>query len=207
LIENASKAFTKEYFDQNPICQMGLIIGRNGIAEKISDFTGNAKKILKCIEDLPKFSGDASLQNCLEVALDSFQTAPLYATKEILILYSSLSSIDPSDIFETIKKLKKANVRCSIVGLGSEIYVAKYLSKETNGSYSIPLTEENYKELILQHSIPPPSKKDSEIVRILFSFILESLFDLDGISTKKTRFPSSNVFLSQGNNIGRLFMS
>eukprot|EP01080_Neovahlkampfia_damariscottae_P000544 gene544-8056_t len=169
LIESSTKSFVKEYFDQNPICQMGLIISRNGIAEKISDLTGNPKKILKAVDELPKFGGDASMQNSLEIAYESFQSVPVYGTKEILILYSALSSIDPSDIFETIKKLKKAKIRCSIVGLGSEIYVGKYLSKETDGTYSIPLTEENYRELILQHAIPPPSKKGSKINPSLIS--------------------------------------
>lgn len=31
--------FSKEYFDQNPLCQLGIIVTRDGIAEKISDLT------------------------------------------------------------------------------------------------------------------------------------------------------------------------
>ena len=33
--------FSKSYFDQNPLCQLGIVITRDGIAEKISDLTSN----------------------------------------------------------------------------------------------------------------------------------------------------------------------
>ena len=29
----------EDYFDQNPLCQLGVIVTRDGIAEKISDLT------------------------------------------------------------------------------------------------------------------------------------------------------------------------
>lgn len=38
-ILNRSIEFSKEYFEQNPLCQLGIIVTRDGIAEKISDLT------------------------------------------------------------------------------------------------------------------------------------------------------------------------
>lgn len=31
--------FSKDYFDQNPLCQLGVIITKDGVAEKLSDLT------------------------------------------------------------------------------------------------------------------------------------------------------------------------
>lgn len=31
--------FSKDYFDQNPLCQLGVVITKDGIAEKLSDLT------------------------------------------------------------------------------------------------------------------------------------------------------------------------
>ena len=38
-ILNRLLKFSKDYFDQNPLCQLGIIITRDGIAETLSDLT------------------------------------------------------------------------------------------------------------------------------------------------------------------------
>jgi len=39
--------FIEEFFDQNPISQMGIIVMKNKRAEKVSDLTGTCKKHIK----------------------------------------------------------------------------------------------------------------------------------------------------------------
>jgi transcription initiation factor TFIIH subunit 2 len=157
LMESTVKEFIKDYFDQNPLCQLGLIFLRNGIATKLCDPSSNPKSLLLAFGDLPKMGGDASLQNGLDMAINSFVNVPPYGSREILILYSSLGTSDPGDIFESIDNCKKSKIRCSVVGLGSEIYICKVIAKETSGTYGIPLNEEHFRELVFDHSIPPPS--------------------------------------------------
>jgi transcription initiation factor TFIIH subunit 2 len=41
LTQNYVKSFIMEFFDQNPISQLSVIITKNGIAEKISELGGN----------------------------------------------------------------------------------------------------------------------------------------------------------------------
>lgn len=36
-----AEQFILEYFDQNPISQLGVIVTKGGIAEKLTDLTGN----------------------------------------------------------------------------------------------------------------------------------------------------------------------
>lgn len=47
--------------------------------------------------------GEPSLQNSLELALKSLRLLPSHASKEILIIMSSLTTCDPGDIGETIQ--------------------------------------------------------------------------------------------------------
>jgi hypothetical protein len=41
------EGFIDEFFDQNPISQIGIIITKNKRAEKISDLAGNPRKHIK----------------------------------------------------------------------------------------------------------------------------------------------------------------
>lgn len=37
-----AEAFIADYFDQNPLSQMGVIISYNSVAEKLSEMSGNS---------------------------------------------------------------------------------------------------------------------------------------------------------------------
>ena len=43
---NRIKEFSNEYFEQNPLCQLGILITKDGIAEKVSDLTSNMNMFL-----------------------------------------------------------------------------------------------------------------------------------------------------------------
>lgn len=47
--------------------------------------------------------GEPSLQNSLELALSSLKNFPSHASREVLLIMSSLTTCDPGDINETIK--------------------------------------------------------------------------------------------------------
>lgn len=46
--------FIDEFFDQNPISQLGIIVTRNKRAEKLSELAGNPKKHIKVYRNLLK---------------------------------------------------------------------------------------------------------------------------------------------------------
>lgn len=62
--------FVNEFFDQNPISQMGIIGMRNGIAERLSPLSGNPVDHIKALQNKRKLepAGEPSLQNGLEMA-------------------------------------------------------------------------------------------------------------------------------------------
>ncbi|KAG8426845.1 hypothetical protein J3459_007758 [Metarhizium acridum] len=94
-------AFVREYFEQNPISQLGIIGMRDGVAVRISDL---------------RSQGNPSLQNALEMCRGALFHTPSHGTREVLIIYGALLSSDPGDIHETIANLVTDKIRVSIVG-------------------------------------------------------------------------------------------
>ncbi|KAL3530600.1 hypothetical protein ACH5RR_009922 [Cinchona calisaya] len=112
-------------------------------------------------------SGDASLQNGLDLVHDLLNQIPTYGHREVLMLYSALSTCNPGDIMETIQKCKKSKIRCSITGLSAELYICKYLCLETGGLYSVALNEPHLKELVMEHAPPPPAIAELAIANLI----------------------------------------
>ena len=67
--------FVHSYFDQNPISQLGIIITKNKIAEKVCELAGNPKKITEKLNSLKDklCQGEPSIQNSLELALTTLK--------------------------------------------------------------------------------------------------------------------------------------
>ena len=96
--------FLDEFFDSNPISQLGIIGTRNKRAEKISDMSGNPRKHLEVLQTLVKqypCEGEPSLQNSLEMALSFLKQMPRHTSREIIVIHGSLTTVDPGDINET----------------------------------------------------------------------------------------------------------
>ncbi len=62
--------FVTDFFDQNPISQMGILAMRNGVAILISEVGGNPHEHIEKLRSIKRqeAKGSASLQNALEMA-------------------------------------------------------------------------------------------------------------------------------------------
>ncbi|KAF0978446.1 hypothetical protein FDP41_002266 [Naegleria fowleri] len=167
---STAKEFIKEYFDQNPLSQLGLITTKNGVAKILKELTGNVKLLIaelkKLFDDANRhtsshptrsFGGDPSLQNVLTLSYDSLHQIPNYGSKEVVIIYCSLSTCDPDNIFDTIKLLRDKNIRVSVISLDAELYICKQIAKQTQGTYNVPMDDESFKEMLMAHAAPPPT--------------------------------------------------
>lgn len=125
--------FIDEFFDQNPICQLGIIVMKDKRAEKLSELSGSARKHVRSLKDMVVCQGEPSLQNGLDLARQSLKMLPSHASREIIVIMSSLTTCDPTDILVTIDNLKKDGIRCSVVSLSAEIRVCRHLTEQTNG--------------------------------------------------------------------------
>lgn len=178
------EAFVEEYFDQNPISQVGFITTKNKRAEKLTDLAGNPKKhvgaLKKAVETL--CAGEPSLYNSLSLAAQTLKHMPGHTSREILIILSSLTTCDPANIYDLIKTLKSLKVRVSVIGLSAEVRVCTVLTRETGGSYHVILDESHFKELLMLHVKPPPASSSSECSLIRMGFpqhTIASLSDQD----------------------------
>ncbi|KAL6199978.1 hypothetical protein ACLB2K_029760 [Fragaria x ananassa] len=161
------EAFIREYFYQNPLSQVGLVTIKDGVAHFLTDLGGSPESHVKALMGKLECSGDASLQNALDLVQGYLNQIPSYGHREVLIMYSALSTCDPGDIMETIQKCKKSKIRCSVIGLSAEIFICKHLCQETSGSYYIALDESHLKDLILEHAPPPPAIAEFAIANLI----------------------------------------
>lgn len=166
--------FIEEYFDQNPISQLGIIITKNKRAEKLTELAGNPKQHIKVLQNSTKMNcaSEPSLQNALELAAQTLRYMPTHTSREILVIFGSLTTCDPSDIFGTIEALKSHNIRCSIIGLAAELAVCKKIVKATHGTYNVVLDDVHFKELLNDHLSPPPAtgNTESSLIRMGFPY-------------------------------------
>lgn len=161
------EAFVREFFDQNPLSQIGLMIIKDGVAHCLTDLGGSPESHVKALMGKLECSGEASLQNGLELVHGYVNQIPSYGHREVLMLYSALNSCDPGDIMETVQKCKTSKIRCSVIGLTAEIFICRHLCQETGGSYSVALDESHFKELLMEHAPPPPAIADSAMPNLI----------------------------------------
>ncbi|CZT09367.1 related to transcription factor TFIIH chain p47 [Rhynchosporium graminicola] len=170
--------FITEYFEQNPISQLGILGMRDGIAIRVSDISGNPSEL---IENLRKFreqqpQGNPSLQNALEMARAALFHAPSHGTREVLIIYGALLSSDPGDIHDTISSLVVDRIRVSVIGLAAQVKICSELCKITNAgsenNYHVALNESHFRELVMALTTPPVTrtKKQSQSSLLMMGF-------------------------------------
>ena len=109
---------------------MGLIVTRNKRAELISELAGNARQHVDNVRKLAasdtsghNCQGEPSLQNSLELAIQTLRHMPGHASRELLVLVGSLTTCDPGDITATIATCKALHIRCSVISLAAEVRI------------------------------------------------------------------------------------
>ncbi|KAI8323260.1 TFIIH basal transcription factor complex, subunit SSL1 [Martensiomyces pterosporus] len=167
------ESFVGEYFDQNPISQLAIISTKDGLAEKLTDLSGNPIDHINALRDKSNrdLAGEPSLQNALELAMHTLRRAPTHGSKEIVCIFGSLTTCDPGDIEQTLQALKHAEVRVSMVQLAAEVFVFKRICKETKGLFAVAADENNLKETLFECIPPPPvvsSKATSDMIQMGF---------------------------------------
>jgi len=176
----AAKEFVREYFDQNPISALGVIVCRNAVATKVSDLSANPKRQLDALDraargdapppvarpaaagapagDAVALAGSMTLQTALEVAGQALSLVPTYGSKEVIVIHGAHSFADPGNILGTLGELVKANVRVSFVSLPGEVYIAAKIARETGGTCAVPVTRDDLHAALLAHCPPPPKR-------------------------------------------------
>ncbi|KAJ5714517.1 uncharacterized protein N7483_011698 [Penicillium malachiteum] len=165
-----AQEFVREFFEQNPISQLGILGLRDGLSIQVSEMSGNPTDHMTAIQSLklddPK--GLPSLQNGLDMARGALSHTPSHGTKEVLVIFGSLLSSDPGDIYQTINTLVEDKVRVRIVGLAAQVAICRELCSKTNGgdetAYGVVLNEQHFRELMMDVTTPPAAYSQKQAV-------------------------------------------
>ncbi|EED93000.1 predicted protein, partial [Thalassiosira pseudonana CCMP1335] len=165
-IINLASEFVNEYYDQNPLGHLGVVICQDGEAEMLTTLGGSPKKhklalgaalVTEMKRRGPSIGGEFSLQNGIEVAGRSLGYAPRYGSREIIVITSALATCDPGDILgETLPRLLHAGIRVSAVSLQAELHICKKLAEVTGGLAGVCMDSRHLRDLVMGHAIPPP---------------------------------------------------
>lgn len=169
--------FIVEFFDQNPISQLGILMMRNGVSTLISEVNGLPQYHLDKIRQVkarqhnryePK--GEPSLQNALEMSRSLLKynfgnsSNDTKNSKEVLLIFGALFTSDPGDIHQTINSLVKDEIKVKVIGLSAQVAICQELVNRTNNlpkgtiskNYGVIMNEHHFKELLMDCVIPLP---------------------------------------------------
>jgi len=155
-------AYVREYYDQNPISHLGIVLLKDGQAQLVSPLGGSPGAHLGALQG-PALGpggcgGNASLMNGLECAGRSLSAAPAHGSREVLVLSCSLRSDDPGDLMGAAEGAASIGVRVSAVGLaGAEVYAVRRICEITGGSHAVASDGGHLRRLVRGHCVPPIS--------------------------------------------------
>ncbi len=168
--------FANEYYDQNPLSHLGVVICKNGEAQVLSLLTGSKRSTVTALGALRegvssglvggsgKDAGEFSLQNGIEVAGRSLGHMPKHGSREILVMVGALSTADPGDLLTgTLPRLLGAGIRVNCLAMCAELHVCRKISESTGGVMGVALDGKHLKDLLLQFISPPPALKSKTL--------------------------------------------
>lgn len=157
--------YVDEFFEQNPISQMSVLGMHDGVCIRVSELSGNAREHTDAIDALKardtgkQPAGAPSLQNALELARATLYHTPSHGTREVIVVFGSLLSLDPGDIHQTVKACVRDKIRVSIIGMGARLKICTEIVTRTNAGndseYTIAIDQEMLRELLIATTTPP----------------------------------------------------
>ncbi|PJF18634.1 Transcription factor ssl1 [Paramicrosporidium saccamoebae] len=175
VINNAVRPLIKEFFDQNPLSQVSLIVLRDGLAERRSELSPNLseheetldKLVLETTTEVSPPRGVVSLQNGLEVAHSILGHVPGHGTREVLYFQIGMGSHDAGNIFDLVPVMIAAKVRFNVIAIYGEVAVTRRIAKETGGTSSVAINDVHYVDLVREQLVPPVVTRDTRTTSYL----------------------------------------
>jgi transcription initiation factor TFIIH subunit 2 len=162
-----AEEFVNEYYDQNPLSHLGIVVCKNGEAQVLSLISGSkraAAMALGAVREgvnsglVGKDAGEFSLQNGLEVAGRSLGHMPRHGSREVLIMVGALRTCDPGDVLvESLPRLVSAGIRVNCLALCAEIYVCRKICEGSGGVMGVALDGKHLRDLLMNFTRPPPA--------------------------------------------------
>ena len=98
-----------------------------------------------------------SLPTSKEMLSQARSHLPTHSSREILIIFGSLTTCDPGNIHETLESCIRDKIRISVVALAAEMKICRELCDRTGGQFGVAMNEGHFKDLLFE-LIPPPAQ-------------------------------------------------
>ncbi|KAF4670560.1 General transcription factor IIH subunit 2 [Perkinsus olseni] len=166
VVTHLCRNFIPQYFDLNPISNLSVISLRDQKAHFVTRMSGQpASQVERVLQfSTGGVSGSASLVNALEAVGQAAKgSLPRYGTREVLIVWGSLHSVDPPTsgklipdcVERLIEEIKPNSVRVSVISLSPELYALRKVVEMTGGTFSVATSPIHFKRLMQKHLTPP----------------------------------------------------
>ena len=122
---NLAELFVREFFEQNPVSQLGLVVTRDRQAHMTSHIGGSPKQHIAKMEKEwgEEPCGQPTLEKSLKIAQQALLGTPTYGSREIVVLYGSAHTVDPGDIHDAIDGLSTHAIRARCAGASSTVFM------------------------------------------------------------------------------------
>ncbi|KAM7541921.1 hypothetical protein Aperf_G00000017788 [Anoplocephala perfoliata] len=192
------KNFVENFFDQNPLSQLGIITTSSSKAKVLSALSGGLvrhQKALVELENNPQCVGEPSIQNALLIAESRLKHMPSYSSREILLVMGSMTTCDPGDIHQTIQSLINNKIRCSVISLAVEVFVYKALAVATGGTLNVIMDVHHLKTLLQSFVLPPAVSANSDAALLRIGFPNSTAADFENFPVRECMCHIPNVEL------------
>uniref|UniRef100_A0AC34QCV4 General transcription factor IIH subunit n=1 Tax=Panagrolaimus sp. JU765 TaxID=591449 RepID=A0AC34QCV4_9BILA len=144
--QKALKTFVRNFFRENPLSQLGIIVVKDKVSEIQTPLTASVKDLEEGIDALNIFEckGDFSLQNGVLRAYHNLQGLPMHAHREVIVIMSAMTS-----------NLKRNQIIVHGIHLACELYVLRKFCAKTRGSHFVVLNDVHYDVVLNELVIPP----------------------------------------------------
>lgn len=159
LVSDQVTNFLKAYLDQNPLSQVAIVSTRGYYGHVESPLSGDLEAHLEAVRGLRDVSmwGQPSLVNSLTVSLSVLGSAPVFSTREILLVYGSMTTCDPEPLDTVCEKLTQPGKGAvvSAIGFSAKAFPLQRIVDATGGIYRVPTSPAHLEDLFQMHVVPP----------------------------------------------------
>jgi transcription initiation factor TFIIH subunit 2 len=103
----------------------------------------------------------------VDLAVAQLRHCPSHVSRELLIVWSSLASCDPGDLFgASMQEALAAGIRISVVHLSAQMRACYRLSELTEGVHGVMIDKDHFRSLLAARVQPPLDTRTSHVALI-----------------------------------------
>lgn len=154
LVAQLTNDFIPKFFLENPLSYISIVMMRDGEAHFLTRMNGQPKFQIKKLKEFAianNPSGSCSIYKAMDLILRSSIDSPMYASREVLVLWGSLSSADPPDtpihplLSERVSQ--ESNFSLSVLSISPEVFAMKKLAESARGpgsEFSVAMNQSDF---------------------------------------------------------------